>query len=184
MPGLILEVPRTRSSTIWSSPTRSPTNCARMSAHSQSMISALAIPRSPACGSLPRANVKIDRSYVSDCDTDGHNAGAVRSDRRACAPVRLKTVAEGIETHRESHKLQASDAMSGRANCSQSRLDKSKFMALLRRRIGVKRRAESPRRPDSRCQSLRPRVKRTPPASARCQTATSGSRGARAFACP
>src|SRR5580704_13583752 len=55
---------------------------------------------------LPFSELKIDRSYVTDCNTDKVNAGLCETIVELSKRFGLKTVAEGIETVHESHKLQ------------------------------------------------------------------------------
>ena len=71
---------------------------------------------------LPFSELKIDRSYVMNCDHDQLNAGLCETIVELGKRFGLKTVAEGIETVHESHKLQGIGCqMSGRAICSPSR---------------------------------------------------------------
>ena len=56
---------------------------------------------------LPFSELKIDRSYVMNCNTDKVNAGLCETIVELGRRFGLKTVAEGIETWHESHKLQA-----------------------------------------------------------------------------
>jgi EAL domain-containing protein (putative c-di-GMP-specific phosphodiesterase class I) len=55
---------------------------------------------------LPFSELKIDRSYVSNCDTDRVNGGLCEVIVELGQRFGLKTVAEGIETVHEYHKLQ------------------------------------------------------------------------------
>jgi EAL domain-containing protein (putative c-di-GMP-specific phosphodiesterase class I) len=56
---------------------------------------------------LPFSELKIDRSYVMNCNSDKLNAGLCETIVELGKRVGLKTVAEGIETWHECHKLQA-----------------------------------------------------------------------------
>jgi EAL domain-containing protein (putative c-di-GMP-specific phosphodiesterase class I) len=56
---------------------------------------------------LPFSELKIDRSYVMNCNRDKLNAGLCETIVELGRRVGLKTVAEGIETWHETHKLQA-----------------------------------------------------------------------------
>jgi EAL domain-containing protein (putative c-di-GMP-specific phosphodiesterase class I) len=56
---------------------------------------------------LPFSELKIDRSYVTNCHIDRVNAGLCETIVELGQRFGLKTVAEGIETTHESHKLQA-----------------------------------------------------------------------------
>lgn len=55
---------------------------------------------------LPFSELKIDRSYVMNCDHDAFNAGLCETIVELSKRFGLKAVAEGIETVHESHKLQ------------------------------------------------------------------------------
>jgi len=55
---------------------------------------------------LPFSELKIDRAYVMDCHRDKVRAGMLESIIDVARRFGLKTVAEGIETHHESHRLQ------------------------------------------------------------------------------
>lgn len=56
---------------------------------------------------LPFSELKIDRSYVMNCNKDKVNAGLCETIVELSKRFGLKTVAEGVETWHESHKLQA-----------------------------------------------------------------------------
>src|SRR5262249_39683580 len=56
---------------------------------------------------LPFSELKIDRSYVANCNEDQFNAGLCETIVELGKRFGLRTVAEGIETTHESHKLQA-----------------------------------------------------------------------------
>ena len=56
---------------------------------------------------LPFSELKIDRSYVMNCNLDKVNAGLCETIVELAKRFGLKTVAEGVETMHESHKLQA-----------------------------------------------------------------------------
>ena len=56
---------------------------------------------------LPFSELKIDRSYVMNCNRDKVNAGLCETIVELGKRFGLKTVAEGIETWHECHKLQA-----------------------------------------------------------------------------
>ncbi len=55
---------------------------------------------------LPFSELKIDRAYVTDCHRDKVKEGMLESIIDVARRFGLKTVAEGIETAHESHKLQ------------------------------------------------------------------------------
>jgi EAL domain-containing protein (putative c-di-GMP-specific phosphodiesterase class I) len=56
---------------------------------------------------LPFSELKIDRSYVMNCNADKVNAGLCETIIELSKRCGLKTVAEGVETIHEAHKLQA-----------------------------------------------------------------------------
>ncbi len=84
---------------------------------------------------LPFSELKIDRSYVTDCHVDRTNAGLCEVIIELARRFGLKTVAEGIETVHESHKLQSMGCDVGQGYLFSKPLDRAKFIALLRRRI-------------------------------------------------
>jgi EAL domain-containing protein (putative c-di-GMP-specific phosphodiesterase class I) len=87
---------------------------------------------------LPFSELKIDRSYVTDCNVDRTNAGLCEVIIELARRFGLKTVAEGIETVHESHKLQSMGCDIGQGYLFSKPLDKAKFISLLRRRIVTK----------------------------------------------
>ena len=86
---------------------------------------------------LPFSELKIDRAYVTDCDHDRTNAGVVEVIVELARRFGLKTVAEGIETTHESHKLQGIGCQIGQGYLFAKPMDKAKFSSLLRRRTIV-----------------------------------------------
>ncbi|MGB6894220.1 MAG: EAL domain-containing protein, partial [Xanthobacteraceae bacterium] len=62
---------------------------------------------------LPFSELKIDRSYVSNCHLDRVNAGLCETIIELGKRFGLKTVADGIETVHESHKMQGLGCDSG-----------------------------------------------------------------------
>ncbi len=84
---------------------------------------------------LPFSELKIDRSYVTDCNKDGHNAGLCETIVELSHRFGLKTVAEGIETHHESHKLQGIGCDVGQGYLFAKPMSKESFVSLLRRRV-------------------------------------------------
>lgn len=93
---------------------------------------------------LPFSELKIDRSYVTDCDADRTNAGLCEVIVELAHRFGLKTVAEGIETTHESHKLQGIGCNVGQGYLFAKPMDKASFLSLLRRRT-VKQRPEAQR---------------------------------------
>ena len=84
---------------------------------------------------LPFSELKIDRSYVTDCNKDNHNAGLCETIVELAHRFGLKTVAEGIETHHESHKLQGVGCDVGQGYLFAKPMSKEQFVSLLRRRV-------------------------------------------------
>jgi EAL domain-containing protein (putative c-di-GMP-specific phosphodiesterase class I) len=83
---------------------------------------------------LPFSELKIDRAYVTACDHDRTNADVVEVIVELARRFGLKTVAEGIETTHESHKLQGIGCHIGQGYLFAKPMDKTKFSSLLRRR--------------------------------------------------
>jgi EAL domain-containing protein (putative c-di-GMP-specific phosphodiesterase class I) len=83
---------------------------------------------------LPFSELKIDRAYVINCHTDRVNAGLCEVFVELAKRFGLKTVAEGIETTHESHKLQGIGCHVGQGYLFAKPMDKAKFVSLLRRR--------------------------------------------------
>jgi len=89
---------------------------------------------------LPFSELKIDRSYVTDCHTDKVNAGLCETIVELAKRFELKTVAEGIETVHESHKLQGIGCDIGQGYLFAKPMAKEAFVGLLgRRMVGGKR---------------------------------------------
>jgi EAL domain-containing protein (putative c-di-GMP-specific phosphodiesterase class I) len=93
---------------------------------------------------LPFSELKIDRSYVTDCHTDKVNAGLCETIVELAKRFELKTVAEGIETVHESHKLQGIGCDIGQGYLFAKPMPKAEFVAALSRRLvgGPKRPAK------------------------------------------
>jgi EAL domain-containing protein (putative c-di-GMP-specific phosphodiesterase class I) len=96
---------------------------------------------------LPFSELKIDRSYVTDCHVDRTNAGLCEVIIELARRFGLKTVAEGIETVHESHKLQSMGCDVGQGYLFSKPLDKVKFISLLRRRVVTKAQPTARRTP-------------------------------------
>jgi len=89
---------------------------------------------------LPFSELKIDRSYVTDCHVDKVNAGLCETIVELAKRFDLKTVAEGIETTHESHKLQGIGCDIGQGYLFAKPMAKEAFIGLLSRRmVGGKR---------------------------------------------
>ena len=83
---------------------------------------------------LPFSELKIDKSYVTDCHTDKVNAGLCETIVELAKRFDLKTVAEGIETPHESHKLQGIGCDIGQGYLFAKPMAKDAFVALIGRR--------------------------------------------------
>jgi EAL domain-containing protein (putative c-di-GMP-specific phosphodiesterase class I) len=84
---------------------------------------------------LPFSELKIDRSYVMNCDRDQVNAGLCETIVELGKRFRLKIVAEGIETVHESHKLQSIGVDVGQGYLYAKPMPKGELIALMRRRM-------------------------------------------------
>src|SRR5262245_31424962 len=84
---------------------------------------------------LPFSELKIDRSYVSNCNTDRINAGLCETIVELGKRFGLKTVAEGIETPHESHKLQGIGCNVGQGYLFAKPMSKAQLIAIMRRRL-------------------------------------------------
>jgi EAL domain-containing protein (putative c-di-GMP-specific phosphodiesterase class I) len=84
---------------------------------------------------LPFSELKIDRSYVTDCHLDKVNAGLCETIVELAKRFDLKTVAEGIEKSHESHKLQGIGCDIGQGYLFAKPMEKDKFIGLIARRL-------------------------------------------------
>jgi EAL domain-containing protein (putative c-di-GMP-specific phosphodiesterase class I) len=84
---------------------------------------------------LPFSELKIDRSYVMNCDTDQLNAGLCETIVELGKRFGLKTVAEGIETVHESHKLQGIGVNVGQGYLFARPMEKGHLIGLMRKRL-------------------------------------------------
>ena len=87
---------------------------------------------------LPFSELKIDRSYVTNCDSDRTNAGLCETIVELAKRFGLKTVAEGVETVHESHKLQAIGCDIGQGYLFSKPMAKADFVNALRRRMAMR----------------------------------------------
>ena len=94
---------------------------------------------------LPFSELKIDRAYVIDCHTDRVNAGLCEVFVELAKRFGLKTVAEGIESVHESHKLQALGCDVGQGYLFAKPMSKSQLIGAARRR-GAAAPAPEPKR--------------------------------------
>ncbi|SRR5581483_2805680 len=83
---------------------------------------------------LPFSELKIDRSYVTNCHSDKVNAGLCETIVELGTRFGLKTVAEGVETTHESHKLQAVGCSIGQGFLFAKPMPRSDFIGLLQKR--------------------------------------------------
>ena len=84
---------------------------------------------------LPFSEIKIDRSYVTNCHTDKVNAGLCETIVELGKRFGLKTVAEGIETIHESHKLQAIGCQIGQGYLFAKPMSRDDLIGIMRRRL-------------------------------------------------
>ena len=93
---------------------------------------------------LPFSELKIDRSYVSNCHIDKINAGLCETIVRLGKRFGLKTVAEGIESVEEAQKMQSLGCDVGQGYLFAWPMAKDEFLnALGRRMVGGPPKAES-----------------------------------------
>lgn len=83
---------------------------------------------------LPFSELKIDRAYVMNCDADRINAGLCEVFVELAKRFGLKTVAEGIESVRESHKLQALGCDVGQGYLFAKPMSKAQLIGAARQR--------------------------------------------------
>ena len=82
---------------------------------------------------LPFSELKIDRSYVMNCHVDRVNAGLCETIVELARRFGLKTVAEGIETPHESHKLQGIGCDIGQGYLFGKPMPKAQLIGIIRR---------------------------------------------------
>lgn len=84
---------------------------------------------------MPFSELKIDRSYVTNCHEDKVNAGLCETIVELAKRFGLKTVAEGIETTHESHKLQGIGCDIGQGYLFAKPMPKQQFLGLISKRL-------------------------------------------------
>jgi EAL domain-containing protein (putative c-di-GMP-specific phosphodiesterase class I) len=84
---------------------------------------------------LPFSELKIDRSYVMNCDSDPVSAGMCETIVELGKRFGLKTVAEGIESVHESHKLQGIGVNVGQGYLYAKPMPKGQLIGLMRKRL-------------------------------------------------
>jgi len=95
---------------------------------------------------LPFSELKIDRSYVANCHLDKVNAGLCETIVELAKRFNLKTVAEGIESVHESHKLQGIGCDIGQGYLFAKPMAKAQFLGTLSRHmVGRPRPVAKPR---------------------------------------
>ena len=82
---------------------------------------------------LPFSELKIDRSYVANCNEDQFNAGLCETIVELGRRFGLRTVAEGIETTHESHKLQSIGCQVGQGYLFAKPMPKRQLVGILQR---------------------------------------------------
>jgi len=87
---------------------------------------------------LPFSELKIDRSYVTDCHLDRVNAGLCEVIVELGQRFGLKTVAEGIESVHEYHKLQGLGCDIGQGYLFSKPLAKEQFIGTAYRRLATR----------------------------------------------
>jgi EAL domain-containing protein (putative c-di-GMP-specific phosphodiesterase class I) len=86
---------------------------------------------------LPFSELKIDRSYVMNCHLDKVSAGLCETIIELSKRFGLQTVAEGIETIHESHKLQALGCDSGQGYLFAKPMPLGHLIGMMRKRLMV-----------------------------------------------
>ncbi len=94
---------------------------------------------------LPFSELKIDRSYVTNCHADKVNGGLCETIVELAKRFELKTVAEGIESTHEAHKLQGIGCDIGQGYLFAKPMPKDHFVGMLGRRMGGAKPAAKPR---------------------------------------
>jgi len=88
---------------------------------------------------LPFSELKIDRAYVTDCHIDKVKARMLETIIEMAHRFGLKTVAEGIETPYEGHKLQGMGCAIGQGYLFAKPMPKEEFFAKIERVTGKRR---------------------------------------------
>ena len=83
----------------------------------------------------PFSELKIDRRYVANCNEDHFNAGLCEKIVELGRRSGLRTVAEGIETTHESHKLQSIGCQVGQGFLFAKPMTKAELVGRLRARM-------------------------------------------------
>jgi EAL domain-containing protein (putative c-di-GMP-specific phosphodiesterase class I) len=83
---------------------------------------------------LPFSEIKIDRSFICNCDTDRHNATLCETIVDFAHRYRIKVVAEGIETRGELNTLRAMGCDYGQGYLLAQPMNKTDFVSRLQER--------------------------------------------------
>ena len=102
-------------------------------ARSPWMISERATPRLRGCDNFRSVSSRWDRCYVINCHVDRVNAGLCETIIELARRFGLKTVAEGIETPHESHKLQGIGCDIGQGYLFGKPMPKAQLIGIIRR---------------------------------------------------
>jgi EAL domain-containing protein (putative c-di-GMP-specific phosphodiesterase class I) len=84
---------------------------------------------------LPFSELKIDRSYVMNCNFDKVNAGLCETIVELGRRFGMKTVAEGVETIRETHRLQAMGCDMAQGYLFAKPMPLGQFIGTMRKRL-------------------------------------------------
>jgi EAL domain-containing protein (putative c-di-GMP-specific phosphodiesterase class I) len=84
---------------------------------------------------LPFSELKVDRAYVSDCHLDRMKSGMLETIIEMAHRFGLTTIAEGIETAHEAHKLQGIGCQIGQGYLFAKPMPKDEFIATISRRL-------------------------------------------------
>jgi EAL domain-containing protein (putative c-di-GMP-specific phosphodiesterase class I) len=84
---------------------------------------------------LPFSELKIDRSYAANCHVDRFNAGVCETIVELAGRFGLKTVAEGIESNHEAHKLQGIGCELGQGYLFAKPMPKAQLIGIISHRM-------------------------------------------------
>ena len=84
---------------------------------------------------LPFSELKIGRSYAANCHIDRFNAGVCETVVELAGRFGLKTVAEGIESNHEAHKLQGIGCELGQGYLFAKPMPKAQLIGIVSQRI-------------------------------------------------
>jgi EAL domain-containing protein (putative c-di-GMP-specific phosphodiesterase class I) len=86
---------------------------------------------------LPFSELKIDRSYVANCNSDRVNGGLCEVIVELAQRFGLTSVAEGIETMYEKHKLEGLGCNLGQGYLFAKPMPRERLIAMIRPRLGL-----------------------------------------------